>query len=127
MKSFRRLNWQTVELGGLTFKVCYTELPDNGGPTIMVFGEVGGEPTEVLRFDAFRKGPHYHAPTSSPENPLDHVDDPLKWSLTQVRDNLPELIVSAGFPDLAGAVDGAALAQGWDRVKQATDAAIPQP
>ena len=32
----------------------------DGGPSVRVYGEVDDENVQLLRFDCFRKDPHYH-------------------------------------------------------------------
>lgn len=117
-----------VQLGGLEFEISAREivdipkLPDDGGITIGVYGEAGGERAQVLRFDCFRGGPHYHMPPSAPgQIELDRaaVGDGLEWSFACIRDELPAMIEKAGFAELAKRVDATALRSGWQRVRDA--------
>ena len=87
---------QTVEIGGLRFEVMHRSLQDDGGPTIEVYGDIDGESTQVLRFDCFRKAPHYHMPPGSSE-----------------------------VMKLSRAVDREALAAGWTQVRDAVAATAP--
>ncbi len=128
MTMFRRLNEQSIDLGGLRFAVYYTEAGTDGGPTIRVYSDVDGEETELLRFDSFRVQPHYHAPASGHQTDLDvsKEGDALEWSLTQVREHLPEWLDKAGFSKVAERVDADALAEGWERIRDAAVASVPK-
>jgi hypothetical protein len=118
----------SVEIGGLRFDVLRREFEEDadGGTSIEVYGDVEGKPTQVLRFDCFRKAPHYHMPPSAPgQLELDprQVGDPLDWALAQTREHLPEMLRKAGFPELSEQVDAAALRRDWERVKRAVETA----
>ncbi len=128
MTTYKDSKRQTLEIGGLRFVVMHRSLGDDGGPTIEVYGDIDDESTQVLRFDCFRIAPHYHAPPSSGETlKLDPatVGDGLDWSLTQIRQHLPEMLATAGFTALARAVDREALAAGWTHVRDAVAATAP--
>ena len=83
----------------------------------------------MLRFDCFRKDPHYHVPASALEpRHLDagEIGDPLEWAYAQVRQHLPDLIREAGYAKLAESVDAQALRTGWEELRQAI-ASAPAP
>ncbi|MSQ26325.1 MAG: hypothetical protein EXR49_08710 [Dehalococcoidia bacterium] len=124
----RRLNEREMEIGGLHFAVYYTEAGTNGGPTIRVLGDVDGKRTELLRFDSFRKDPHYHAPASAKQVNMtaEEAKDALGWIMTQVREHLPAWLEKAGFGEMAKGVDAAALRRGWTQVRDAALASVPQ-
>ena len=112
MADMRVSEKKTFNVGGLSFTVLHRELGEkygsDGGVSIEVYGHVDGERTQVLRFDCFRKEPHYHMPPSSPgQLALDpkKVGNGLEWSFKQIREHLPEMIQTAGFVDLAKTVD----------------------
>lgn len=116
---------RALELGGLRFVVSRREFGGDGGPTVEVWGEVDGEDTQVLRFDCFRKAPHYHMPPSAPGvialDPAE-VGDGLDWTLDCVRHRLPEMVREAGFGALAGRLDAGALTRGADELRLLVDA-----
>ena len=122
-----------VVVGGLRFEANRREFHSDegtsldGGTTIEVYAEVDAE--AVLRFDCFRKDPHYHVPASALEPrhlDADEIGDPLEWAYAQVRQHLPDLIREAGYAKLAESVDARALRTGWEELRQAI-ASAPAP
>src|SRR5438874_1052530 len=69
------------------------------GATLRVSGDVDGHVTELLRFDDFIDGPHYHIPPAGDPIPFDQaaLGEPLTWFIAQLRDHLAELLTQAGF------------------------------
>jgi len=109
----------SVELGGLVFEVLRRDVGDDGGHSIEIYG-ADDRNTQVLRFDVFRRDPHYHMPPSAKgQLSLSDVGDPLEWAFEQTRENLPEMIRRAGFDALADAVDRDALRAGWTALRDA--------
>jgi hypothetical protein len=120
---FRRSNQQQLEFGGLRFEVSFT---GDFGATMRVDGRAGGEWTEMLRFDDFVDGPHYHAPASGPQTNFDRaLGEPLEWWLAQIRDDLPAWLTRSGFADVLPTIDLAAVADNVDRLRQAMSACLP--
>ena len=79
------------------------------GVSIQVMGKVNNKETELLRFDCFDQVPHYHY---DPTNLNDRVDldkttagNPLGWTLNQLRTNLPNMLIRAGFDNIALELD----------------------
>jgi hypothetical protein len=108
--------------GTLRFHLENRMAADDGGPAIRVYGPTtdGHSERQLLRFDCFRKDPHYHY---DPDGRDEHLNlegaaaaDPVAWSLTQLRQNLPEMVRHAGGSDQAVA----------DSASQAAHAAITQ-
>jgi hypothetical protein len=122
---------RALALGGLDFEVVRRDVGEDGGTSIEIWGEVAGQRTQVLRFDCFRLDPHYHMPPAAPgQLPIDRaaVGDPLEWALACARDRVPEMLRSAGYPDLADKVDAAALRAGAPRVRELVEQApAPDP
>jgi hypothetical protein len=122
---------RALALGGLDFEVVRRDVGEDGGTSIEIWGEVAGQRTQVLRFDCFRLDPHYHMPpAASGQLPIDRavVGDPLEWALACTRDRVPEMLRSAGYPDLADKVDAAALRTGAPRVRERVEQApAPDP
>ncbi len=128
MASYTKSEQKTVELVGLRFLVMHREFTGDGGPTIEVFADIGGQDTMVLKFDCFRKMPHFHAPgTDTHVLRLDPatVGDGQEWVLARIREHLPEMLATAGFSALAKTIDRQALAKGWTKVRDAIAATAP--
>ena len=80
----------------------------DGGPTMHVFGPVAGAREEILRFDCFRKTPHYHLGISYADNPVVAIEsqNPLDWVLAELGHSLPDFLARAGAPN--------ELTEGWE-------------
>src|SRR5262245_13371652 len=88
--------------GRLVAGVRRREVGDDGGVSLELSGALSGEPEELLRFDLFRRDPHYHVPASDPAQiDLDPArdGDPLEFALTRLRERLPALLERAKFPE----------------------------
>ena len=99
--------------GKIKFGLEYRDLMSDQGLCIHALGDVDGEEVELLRFDCFDHVPHYHyGPQKRNERlMLDKTTegDSLAWTLTQIRELLPEMVTRAGYEDLAGEIDMAVL------------------
>ena len=102
-----------IEAGGLRFSIEYRNFGGDRGPAVRVWGPVGRNQVQVLRFDCFEDDPHYHY---DPDNRNFHlhlnpetVPDPVAWSLGELQVNLPTMLRTAGFDKLAAKVDTAAV------------------
>ena len=82
-----------------------------GGPTFGV--DIKGE--EVIRYDPHGPRGHWHkggydklgaggSHTEFPEG-LTDIDSQISWALAQIRENGPQLLAEAGFPDEAKSLD----------------------
>jgi hypothetical protein len=107
-----------LRVAGLRFEACRREIEHiDGGITLRIFSDTGaidgagaahqagpGDPVEVLRFDCFRKAPHYHAPGENlAETKIDPVahGDGRAWVLEQLSSEMPTLLRQGGFDALA--------------------------
>jgi hypothetical protein len=94
----------------------------DGGLALHVLADVGGskgkayvEETEVLAFDCFWQGAHYHY---GPRNKnhrtnwdMTIIDDPLDWTFEQIESRkLPAMIERAGYPGIAADLDADKIA-----------------
>jgi hypothetical protein len=122
---------KSVKIGGLEFVVMHRTAGNDGGASIEVYGDVEGKPLQVLRFDCFEKGPHFHyAPGDRSKNLQFHLDEKLReraqdWAFEQIRDNIPEMLRIAGYWQLAYRVDRQALARDWAQIRDALAATKP--
>lgn len=100
---------KVFQVGGVELHVDNRTLGDDGGPSVCVFGDVDGKPVQLLRFDCFRKKPHYHYDPSR-KNDLHHLDeatvsDTIGWTIEKLGDSLAEMIRTAGYDGVAEKVD----------------------
>jgi hypothetical protein len=119
-----------IELGGLRFRACRREIDDiDGGVTLQVLGSVGAEETELLRFDCFRKAPHYHAPAeNAQETKIDAAafGDGRAWVFEELTNNLGSLLDQGGFTELSQRLDASSFADAGSRLAELF-AALPEP
>lgn len=113
------------EVGGLHLSVAFRR---EDGATLRVFGHRAEGWKEMLRFDDFVEGPHYHVSIERPIIPVDRdsVGDPMEFYVSQVRDHLPELLVEAGFADVAAEADLGAVAADSGRIRQEMIDCVPE-
>ena len=75
----------------------------------------GGNDTTVLRFNCFDIERSYvYGPEG--KNKLFRMDptvdgNPIGWSVTQIRNILPEMVTEAGYPEVAGQIDKSKVAE----------------
>jgi hypothetical protein len=99
-----------IEAGNIRFGLEFRELRNDRGMAIHVLGDVAGQEIELLAFDCFERGPHYHY---GPRNQdvriywdMALVPDPLHWTLEQFKTGkLPAMLTRAGYPTIATALD----------------------
>jgi hypothetical protein len=80
---------------------------------IVVAGAEQDENT-ILRFDCFYKNPHYHIGPSG-KHPVRHmkeegIEDPVGWTLEQLKTRLPSMVADAGYDEIAKRIDQQAIA-----------------
>jgi hypothetical protein len=122
-QTFRRMNRQELEFGGLRFDVSFT---GDFGATMRVYGRTGDEWTEMLRFDDFVDGPHYHAPADGPQINFDRaLGEPLEWYIAQIRDDLPAWLTRSGFAEVLPTIDLQAVADNAGRLEAAMSDCLP--
>lgn len=86
---------------------------------------VAGEKDEgkrILRFDCFNHTPHYHIGASG-RHPVhdmkeEGIQDPVRWTLDQLKTRLPSLVTEAGYEEIAKLIDQKAFTQSLSRVEQ---------
>ena len=92
---------------GLTFDIT-TAGPENEGK-------------RILRFDCFYKNPHYHVGASS-EHAVhkmkdEGVEDPVRWTLEQLKTRFPSMVKQAGYDKIAEKIDQEAIADQLTRLE----------
>jgi hypothetical protein len=106
---------QEFAVGPLRITVEHRKTPDDEGPAVRVFGFVGNQEKQLLRFDCFLDDPHYHYDPDG-KNELHHMNDegivdPVEWTLHRLERNLSEMIRRAGFGSLADQVERTPVAE----------------
>jgi hypothetical protein len=94
----------------------------DGGASLHVLGS--DDRVEYLRFDCFDNEPHYHyIRAAEGRNIVVRFDDvaegdPLDWTVSRVRNRLPEMLEHVGATDLAERVraSSTAVSQGVDEL-----------
>jgi hypothetical protein len=106
------------ECGNIRFGLEMRRLPmGDGGLAIHVLADIGGTPgkkyteeTELLAFDHFWNGAHYHYGPRNKNHRIywdrTLVENPLAWTLEQFDNGkLPAMITRAGYPGVAADLD----------------------
>ena len=105
---------KVFHVGGVELHVENRTFGEDGGPAVRVFGDVEGKAVQLLRFDCFRKNPHYHYDPSgkNDQHPLDKatVPDSIGWTIQQLGHNLAAMLTTAGYDSVAAKVEQAAVA-----------------
>jgi hypothetical protein len=106
----RMLDGDMIEAGNIRFGLEFREVTNDRGLAIHVLSDVAGQEVELLAFDCFEVGPHYHY---GPRNQDVRIywdtttsGDTLRWTLDQFKSGkLKSMIERAGYPSIANAVD----------------------
>jgi hypothetical protein len=119
------------EAGNIRFGLEMRRLPmGDGGLAIHVLADIGGTPgkayteeTELLAFDHFWNGAHYHYGPRNKNHRIywdrTLVEDPLAWTLEQFeKGKLPAMIERAGYPGVAAALDTDLIASVFPAMKK---------
>lgn len=73
------------------------------------------EGKRIIRFDCFYKDPHYHIGTTGARTNCkmksEGIDDPVSWSLTQLKTRLPAMVQQAGYEEVAKTIDQQFIAE----------------
>jgi hypothetical protein len=117
-----------VDFDGFRTSICRRDVDQDGGFSVELQGP-GEEREPLLRWDIFRKDPHYHVPaserkqigidTNSPEESLDFL-------IACFASRLPELLRQGAYPELAEKVDQSQMARVAEEVRKLT-LRVPEP
>jgi hypothetical protein len=94
---------------GLTFDITTAGPEDEG--------------KRILRFDCFYKNPHYHVGASGGENAAhkmkdEGVEDPVRWTLEQLKTRFPAMVKQAGYEEIAERIDQQVIADRLTRLER---------
>lgn len=119
------------EAGNIRFGLEMRRLPiGDGGLAVHVLADIGGstensyvEETEILAFDCFWNGPHYHYGPRNKNHRIywdtTVVEDPLAWVFEQFENRkLGAMIERAGYPGVVADLDLDKIASVLPLVKQ---------
>jgi len=114
-----------LDLGGLHFAASFR---GRAGATLRVFGRLEGVQTELLRFDDFIGGPHYHFPADADPIGFDQaaLGEPLDWLVAQMRDHLARLLTDAGLAAVLPGVDLNAVTANAERIRKLMTDCLPE-
>jgi hypothetical protein len=114
---------QDFTAGALRFNVQYRKAGNDRGPAVMVYGDVDGRQVQLLRFDCFDNGPHYHYDPDGKNHVLklsrETVPDLVAWTLGELRENLKTMVRTAGYDAVAAQIDREAVAAVLPKVADA--------
>lgn len=106
----RNEGWETIQGGPFQFRFRFRTSDRDRGPTLEVYGLQAESWQEVLKFDCFENGPHWHRvrPDASQDviqlEPLG-MDAIIDFASAQLGANLGSLLAEQGFAELAIAAD----------------------
>ena len=106
----RLIEGDMIQAGNIRFGLEYRELANDRGLAIHVLSDVADQEVELLAFDCFEVGPHYHY---GPRNQDVRIywdtttsGSTLAWTLNEFKTgNIKSMIERAGYPSIANAVD----------------------
>jgi hypothetical protein len=79
------------------------------------------EGKRILRYDCFYNNPHYHIGASddrsSHKMKEEGIEDPVRWTLDQLKTRLTLMVKQAGYEEIAGRIDQQAIADQLTRLE----------
>ena len=105
-----------IEQAGMRMTVAHRR--SGGGDEGLTFDITTAGPEDegkrILRFDCFYKNPHYHVGASgedaSHKMKDEGVEDPVRWTLEQLKTRFPSMVKQAGYDEIAAKLDQQAIA-----------------
>jgi hypothetical protein len=92
---------------GLTFDITTLDSLDEG--------------KRILRYDCFYENPHYHIGASGDDSVHkmkdEGVENPVRWTLDQLKTRLSLMVKQAGYEEIAGKIDQQAIADQLTRLE----------
>lgn len=116
------LRRQTFEAGSVWLTVEYRHFGGDEGYDIRVYAEVDGSPRQILRFDCFKFQPHYHYDPLGRDERIElagyGMSDALLWTIQQIENHLPEMVLRAGYAQIASAVNLEAVQRAASQLRE---------
>jgi len=112
-----------IEQAGMRMTVAHRR--SGGGDEGLTFDITTAGPENeakgILRFDCFYKSPHYHVGASgedaSHKMKDEGVEDPVRWTLEQLKTRFPAMVKQAGYEEIAEKIDQQAIADQLTRLE----------
>lgn len=108
----RMLDGDVYTVGNIRIGLEYRLLPNinSQGLAIHVLTDIANQNVELLAFDCFDSGPHYHYGPRNQDIRLywdtTTSGEPLRWTLNQFKaGNMKKMIERAGYPTVANELD----------------------
>lgn len=88
--------------GRFEFDISYRRMRSDEGLSIKVLGPVATETKELLRFDCFLNGPHYHVEVYG-KNEITKIkeENAAEWAFDTMQRSIEDLINAAGADALS--------------------------
>jgi hypothetical protein len=121
-----RLNQVEMQFGGLRFETYYTRA---FGASTRLFGMVGGEWEEMLRFDDFVGIPHYHQPASDDTAIMvdkDEHPEAMEFYLDIIANQLPDRLSAVGYADVLPTIDQDRVRANLELLRHAMSSVLPE-
>jgi hypothetical protein len=107
----------TIEQSGMRMTIAHRKGlggSDEGLTFDITTGAPADEAKRILRYDCFYKNPHYHIGASGDDSVHkmkdEGVEDPVRWTLDQLKTRLSLMVQQAGYNEIAAKIDQQAIA-----------------
>lgn len=115
-----------IEQGGMRMTIAHRKGlggNDEGLTFDVTTADPENEAKRILRFDCFYKNPHYHVGASGGEGAAykmkdEGIEDPVQWTLGQLKSRFPAMIKEAGYAEIAADVDQREIADQLTRLEK---------
>jgi hypothetical protein len=113
----------TIEQAGMRMTIGHRKgLGGNDeGLTFDITTADAADGKRILRYDCFYNNPHYHIGASddrsSHKMKEEGIEDPVRWTLDQLKTRLSLMVKQAGYDEIAGKIDQQAIADQLTRLE----------
>src|SRR5258705_9433415 len=115
-----------IEQGGMRMAVAHRQGlggTDEGLTFDITTAGTEDEGKRILRFDCFYKNPHYHVGASGGEQAAhkmkeEGVEDPVRWTLEQLKTRFPAMVKQAGYEEIAERIDQQSITDQLTRLER---------
>ena len=123
----KKSNPITIEQPGMRITIAHRQGlggSDEGQTFDVTTAGPESEAKRILRFDCFYKNPHYHVGASGGEQAAykmkdEGIDDPVRWTLVQLKTRFPAMVKQAGYEEIAGRIDQKSIADQLTKLEPA--------